>query len=398
MDTIRVAVVSGDGSKALDQAVRKSTMGALVASIQEDCAHPHSPGIQTLEKVTPEVVIVGAPHVRPQLLSTLKAFRAALPETRLFVELSGSDMHLVIEAMRAGAGEFLESPVSASELDQAFDRYLNDARKPGQVHTRGSLYSIISGKLSSGATTVAINVANSIATATDASTLLIDLDIPLGDAAAYLNLRPQYTVQDALNAANRLDPMLLENFTVKVKNTTLNVLGGFRDYTARTAVPPAALDALLRVSRDTFRFTVVDLSGSIDSDQAVVVARQSEQILIALTPDLPAIWRTEKLLSFLSQHGADEHVKLILNRASRKDDIGERDVERLLSQPVYHALPNDYGACLKAINSGRPLQQEDSRSLHDSIQQLALEIAGIRDRKDSKGLLGMFLRPSSIGG
>jgi pilus assembly protein CpaE len=398
MDTIRVAVVSTDGAKALDQAVRKSTRGALVASTQDDCASPHSPGIQTLQKVTPEVVIIGTPHARVQLLGTLKALRGALPEARLFVELSGSDMHLVIEAMRAGAGEFLESPVSASDLDEAFDRYLNDSRKPGQIHTRGSLYSIISGKLSSGATTMAINVANSIATATDASTLLIDLDIPLGDAAAYLNLRPQYTVQDALNAASRLDPMLLENFTVKVKNTTLNVLGGFRDYTARTAVSPASLEAVLRVSRDTFRYTVVDLSGSIDSDQAVVVARQSEQILIALTPDLPAIWRTEKLLSFLAQHGADENVKLILNRTSRRDDIGERDIERLLSQPVYHALPNDYGACLKAINSGRPLEQEDSRSLHDAIEELALEIAGIQDRKDSKGLLGMFLRPSSIGG
>lgn len=398
MDTIRVAVVSPDSSRALDQAVRKSTMGALVASTQEECAQLHSPGTRSLEKVTPEVVIIGGPHGRSELLGTLKALRGALPEARLFVELSGSDMHLVIEAMRAGAGEFLESPVSASDLDEAFERYLRDARKPGQIHTRGSLYSIISGKLSSGATTVAINVANTIAAATDSSTLLIDLDIPLGDAAAYLNLRPQYTVQDALNASNRLDPMLLENFTVKVKNTTLNVLGGFREYTARTAVPPAALDAVLRVSRDTFRYTVVDLSGSIDSDQAVVVARQSEQILITLTPDLPAIWRTEKLLSFLSQQGADENVKLILNRTSRRDDIGERDIERLLSQPVFHALPNDYGACLRAINSGRPLQQEDSRSLHDAIQQLTLAVAGIRDPKDKKGLLGMFLRPSSIGG
>jgi pilus assembly protein CpaE len=237
-----------------------------------------------------------------------------------------------------------------------------------------------------------------IASTTGDSTLLLDIDMPLGDAAAYLNLRPQYTVQDALGASKRLDPNLLENFTVKVKNSSLNVLGGFREYTARSAVTPAALETLLRLTRQTFAHTVVDLSGSMDEDQAVVVARQSTEMLIVLTPDLPAIWRTEKLLTFLSHHGASDNVKLVLNRTSRRDDIGERDIERLLSQPVYHSLPNDYGACLKAINSGRPLQQEDSRGLYQSMQQLAYQMAGIQKGRDSKGLLGMFLRPSSIGG
>ena len=72
---------------------------------------------------------------------------------------------------------------------------------------------------------------------------------------------------------------------------------------------------------------------TFDSEQAVIVAKQSETILVVLTPDLPAIWRTEKLLTFLAHHGAADNVRLILNRTSKKDDIRERDIERLLTHP-----------------------------------------------------------------
>jgi len=397
-EPIRIAVVATEGPDVLSQILRKMPAVSIVATTEGYRLDPHSPDFRALAEARPEIVMVGVSSSGSQLIQAIRTLRQVVPESMLFACLSKSDPQIIIEAMRAGAGEFLEAPVSEADVQQAIARYVSERHTPLQTEASGALYSIIAGKLSSGATTVAINTANTIATETDAPTLLIDLDMPLGDAAAYLNLRPQYTVQDALGAASRLDSTLLENFTVKAKNSNLNLLGGFRDYTARSAVTPSALESLLRVSRRTFSHTFLDISGSIDGDQAVVIARQSNQILIVLTPDLPAIWRTEKLITFLSHHGAADNVKLVLNRTSKRDDIGERDIERLLSQPVYHSIPNDYGACLKAINSGRPLQQEDSRSLHHSINQLALQMAGIRNRKDSKGFLGMFLRPSSIGG
>ena len=400
MELIKLGLISTAASDALRRVVGETAMASVVAAAKGYCTDPRSAEARALAEAEPEIILIEAASDTDRLLQTLKTLRGLVPDAVFFVALPESPSHLIIQAMRAGAGEFLEAPVSASDLREAFSRHLGRQRKPQESHTTGTVYAVISGKLSSGATTIAINAAHSIAAASQSSGLLIDLDMPLGDAAAYLNLKPQYTVEDALGAAPRLDPMLLENFAVKVKNSTLNVLGGFRDYTPRSDVSPAALDALLRVSRQTFRHTVVDLSGSLDGDQAVVVARHCHQILVVLTPDLPAIWRTEKLLTFLSLHGAADHVKLVLNRTSRRDDIGESDIARLLSQPVYSALPNDYGACLKAINAGRPLQPEDSRRLYQSIQSLALQMAGISTRKDSRSLLGVFLRPSSspIGG
>ena len=70
----------------------------------------------------------------------------------------------------------------------------------------------MSAKHGSGATTVAVNLAGIIAARSGQRTALIDLDRPLGDAAAYLNVKPNFTVSDALAAGPRLDSVLLESY------------------------------------------------------------------------------------------------------------------------------------------------------------------------------------------
>src|SRR5262249_62124053 len=91
-------------------------------------------------------------------------------------------------------------------------------------------YSIASAQHGSGATTVAINLAGIIAARSKRKTALIDLDRPLGDVAAYLNVRPNFTVSDALTAGTRLDPVLLESYMQPTHG--FHVLPGFPEHSA----------------------------------------------------------------------------------------------------------------------------------------------------------------------
>ena len=56
----------------------------------------------------------------------------------------------------------------------------------------------LGGKGGSGVTTVACNFAVSLAQECSQSTVLIDLDLPLGDAALNLGISPQFSTADAL--------------------------------------------------------------------------------------------------------------------------------------------------------------------------------------------------------
>jgi len=122
--------------------------------------------------------------------------------------------------------------------------------------------------------------------------------------------------------------------------------------------------------------------------------RSSQAVLVVLTPELPAIWRTERLLSYLTKLEAADKVRVILNRTSPADEIGNLDIERLLRSSIYCRLPNDYRGCIKAINSGQLIDPAISKSLYRSVHALATELTGIPEMERRRSLLRHFLKPT----
>jgi pilus assembly protein CpaE len=300
--------------------------------------------------------------------------------------------------MRAGVREFLPSPVSEQALVQAFNRYTSDTARAAHEKkrvTRGKVYCIASAKHGSGATTVAINLAATIVSRSRQSTALIDFDRPLGDVAAYLNVKPNFTVTDALAAGSRLDSVLLESYMQPSHG--FHILPGFPEHSADSSLSADKMAQLLEIAQSTFEHTIVDLPTNLDEDQVKVITRCSSTILVILTPELPAIWRTERLLSYLTRLHAAEKVRIVLNRATRSDDISDADIERLLRMPLYCKLPNEYGACIRAINSGTVLESVNCKNLNKAISSLATAVAGLPETENRRGLFGMILKPS-IGG
>jgi len=283
----------------------------------------------------PQIIIVDISDAETSL-PTLQFLHAAAPNARLLATSSNTDPQLMIELMRAGVREFLPSPVSEQALLQAFNRYTSDTARAAHEKkrvTRGKVYCIASAKHGSGATTIAINLAATIVSRSRQSTALIDFDRPLGDVAAYLNVKPNFTVTDALAAGSRLDSVLLESYMQPSHG--FHILPGFPEHSADSSLSADKMAQLLEIAQSTFEHTIVDLPTNLDEDQVKVITRCSSTILVILTPELPAIWRTERLLSYLTRLHAAEKVRIVLNRATRSDDISDADIERLLRMPLY---------------------------------------------------------------
>ena len=240
-----------------------------------------------------------------------------------------------------------------------------------------------------------MNLAGIIAARSSQRTALIDLDRPLGDAAAYLNVKPNFTVSDALSAGHRLDSVLLESYMKSSHGFQL--LAGFRKIGADRSLSADKLSQLLDVTERTFEHVIVDLPANLEEDQAKVIIRYSATIIVILTPDLPAIWRAERLLKYLTALQASDKIRLVLNRSTRSDEITDRDIVRLLGSQLYAKLPNEYSACMRAINSGSLLETANSKHLSRAIAALAAEMAGLSEVESRRGLFGLFLKPS-VGG
>jgi len=396
--TVGTVAASKERAGELGDLVTKTGLATTVVEVC-DLTNISDWSMRQLIDAEPEVILVDLGE-STAAVQIVQAIHTSLPDARLLVTSSITDPGLIIELMRVGIREVLPRPLTHTALLEAFNRHVSaKTRAITNTQTRakkkGKIYCITSAKQGSGATTVAVNLAGIIAARSGQRTALIDLDRPLGDAAAYLNVKPNFSVSDALSAGQRLDSVLLESYMKSSHGFQL--LAGFRDLGADTSLSADKLSQLLDVTQRTFEHIIVDLPANLDEDQAKVIIRYSATMIVILTPDLPAIWRAERLLKYLTALQATDKIRIVLNRSTRSDEITDRDIVRLLGAQLSWKLPNEYSACMRAINSGSLLETANSKHLSRAIAALATEMAGLSEVESRRGLFGLFLKPSTGG-
>src|SRR5258708_6587639 len=203
---------------------------------------------------------------------------------------------LMVSAMRAGVREYIERPTTTTDLLEAFVRLTATRRKPGRENSRGKVFTIVNAKGGSGATTVAVNLALALQSAHH-STALIDLP-PLGHCALHLNLKPAFTVSDAITNLHRLDSSLLDSFMAR-HDGGLQVLAG---PAAPIAIEPSVSDfaRLFDTMAGLFRYIVVDASSRLDSATRLV-SNLSEKILLIAHADVASLCSARRAPHFLPE-------------------------------------------------------------------------------------------------
>jgi pilus assembly protein CpaE len=366
----------------------------LVAEVEEYLTTPGDRATLELVETRPEVIIVDMQEP-PAALRALEILHVALPQSWILAISAVNDPGLIIDAMRAGAREFLVKPILPDSLSEAFRRYFTEKERAQNKDKGGEVYCVTSAKGGAGATSLTLNLATGLSQLPGTRVALLDLTSPVGDAAAYLNLTPRFTASDALEASGRLDSVLLESYMSHAHG--LAVLPGPKDF--RPELPPgvetsmgaaAGLARLLEVVTRTYSHTVIDLATSLERELLRLVLEMASRVLVVLTPELPALWRTQRLFGFLQGSCGDEKLRLVLNRSRPSDEITDREIEKTLRHPVYWQLPNDYQSCIEAINSGHPLVSNNHSELARSYRELARRLSGISPPKKRGGLRRLF--------
>ncbi len=387
---VRFAILapSPEMRELLGRHVEASELAVVSASVEEYCAAEDDGPMVQLIDAQPEIVLVDMEDQR-DAVKALQLLHGVMPDSLLFACGPTQDPRLIIETMQAGAREFLPKPVSAGSLGLALGRYLEmKERVRSGPKARGRIYSVTSGKGGSGTTSVAINLAATLANLPDTRVAVVDLNGSVGDAAAYLNAKPEFGVADALAASSKLDQVILNSFMCKVGN--LSLLAGATDYTPPSSPTPSALSRLLKVVVGGYTHTFIDMPSSLDQELVRVTLEASEAVLVVITPELPAIWRTHRLMTFLSDTGCADRIRLILNRDDSRDEINAKEISRALSQPVYWRLPNSYLTAIQAINQGKPLVEVNHSGLAASYRGLASDLTGLVFEKPRRAFAGLF--------
>ena len=369
MPELSVAVFATDNDqRAVLQALVDGTSVARTACSESTMPLAASdPLIRRTQAFAPDVVLVDiAAGDFTSALRAVELLHQELPNAALFAVGPMTQPQLIVNAMRAGVREYIERPTTTTDLLEAFVRLTATRRKPGRENSRGKVFTIVNAKGGSGSTTVAVNLALALQ-AIHHNTALVDL-APLGHCALHLNLKPTFTISDALTNLHRLDSSLLDSFMAR-HDRGLHVLAGAP---TPTPIEPSASDfaRLFDTMVGLFHYIVVDASSRLDSATRLV-SNLSEKIMLIAHADVASLWSAGRVAQYLGESGSRVRFGLVFNRYRKVPGFNETETEAAIGAPVLWRIPNQYFAVSTAIDRGVPLMQQSNTEIARSISGLA---------------------------
>jgi pilus assembly protein CpaE len=301
-----------------------------------------------------------------------------------------ANLELAVRCMRAGAREFLTLPLNPATIADALARISIRGSSPTARRTARKLFVFLGAKGGVGVTTIAANFAVSLAQESVQSTLLVDLGLPLGDAALNLGMVTEYSTFNALENTSRLDASFLSTLLAK-HASGLSVLAAPSEFSP--AQPPVeAVDKLMAIARQNFDYVVVDAGTRMDLKDARFF--DDSAILYLITQ--AGVTELRNSNRMIGQYFVSRGPKLqvVINRyLPQQLLLDDKAIEKALTRPIDWKIPDDYATARRTQNSATPLALEDS-PISRAIRRMARKACGLpeEDVKSRAGLLGWARR------
>lgn len=372
MAELSVVIVATDSEQraVLQVLVEGTNVARAVHSCGSFPVAATDPIMRRIQAAAAEVVLVDIPadNAGPAL-HAIELIHQECPNAAVFAIGSMHHPQVIVKAMRAGACEFVERPPTTSDLLDAFARLTSTQRNSQRQENRGKVFAVVNAKGGCGSTTVAVNLALALQAA-QGSTALLDI-AHLGHCSLHLNLKPLFTVGDAIRNLHRLDSSLLESFMSR-HSGGLQLLAGPN---APVATEPSTAEyaKLFDLLAGHFRYVVVDASTRIDATTRLV-ANLAHTVLMVAHSDVASLWSAARVQQFVNEGGNRDKVQLILNRFRKIPGFSESDAEAAAGVKLLWKIPNQYFAVSTAIDRGVPLLQQNHSEIARCFTALAARL------------------------
>ena len=377
-----VMVVSVD-AKALGQI--REALGA--EAVLPSAATPYAEALAHWRKAKPQMVIIG---FDADLDEAIRIGTAISQEGRgVMVAIAAkSDNNRLRAAMRAGYRELVVLPDDAELLRQA----LHEATFREDGDDGGEVIAFWGSKGGVGSTLLAVNLAGELSPVH--RVCLLDFDFEMGDAAAFLDLMPQQSMNDLLRNLHKIDERMLSGH-VAVHPSKIHVLPQPVELTGREDITGDMVMRLLTAVAKSYQYCVVDCGNSL-GEAALTAVTVADHIMLVATHDVPGVKNTWRRMQLIESMGIErERVHVVLNRFDRKHPTLSMTVlEEHLRRKVDVTIVEDRLA-LRAVNEGKLLRDLDKRAqiIHDVENMVGL-VTGVESSVEQKpaGLMGWLFR------
>ncbi len=297
---------------------------------------------------------------------------------------------LVRALLKLERSDVLESPFTAGELARVATAVLEEGHAQAPAHA-SRCWSVLGAVGGSGATTLAIELAATLArrAAQPGAVALVDLNLADGAACAYLGAAANMRLVEVSSAPQRIDASVLDAFAVRV-DCGFDVLACPRDPNGFTSVSPAAVCRVLEMACQGYDWVVVDLP-RLRQPWTLEVLAGSDEILIVSELTVPALLSARALAGEIETELTDgRRPRLILNRMANRafgPAPSRAEAEKALQRKVDGAVTSDWEAAACSVNLGGPISQHRPRS------KIVKDVIGLVDRLTAQQLRAPEHRP-----
>lgn len=351
----------------------------------------------------PDVVVVVADESLARPVGVIQSLAQGDAPWTVVLLADRFERELVRQAMLAGARDILLRTSSPAELRHALATARQadlGRRAPEGPHAAaasgaGAIIALVGVKGGIGKTTTCVNLAVSLAHESGRSVALVDLDLPFGDIAMLLNLKPEGNVEAALADPSTLDDPDLLQRQLTPGPAGIHVL-------AAPLVPSghhvdsAKIGPLLTRLAGLYDFVLVDTPGGFGELTAAALDVATHAMVVA-TPEATTLRRTELGLRQLAQWGyPTTKLNVLLNRATLQTGVDLSDAESILSQPIRWTVVEE-PAILQAASIGQPIVLGRPNSpAASAFRSLARRLAGLPEETRRSFWSTLFSRKAPL--
>jgi pilus assembly protein CpaE len=380
MPGIAAALLTEDREKSivLNSRVESTNLARTVLSHVGFPVGPSDAIVRQLQDQRVEVVLVVIDPQNPQkAIRAIEIIHSSIPDVTIFAVGELNQPLNIVSAMRAGAREFLDYSSSREALVEAFARFSATLSRAQRTASRARVFTFLNAKGGAGATTTAVNTAVALQEV-HGRVVLVDF-ASIGHAALQLNLRPQFSIIDALQNLHRMDGSLLDGLMTPYRNG-LHLLAGAQQ--PHNSLPAASeLARLFDLLVNHYHFVVLDCSGRMDATTQMICDLSNAVLLVAQT-DVVSLWSAGRIHGFLQDGGGRDRLRLVLNRYKKIPGFTDEDVEKATNCKVLWKVPNNFQVIGPAIDKGSPVAAQGNHEIARSYQSLAAELAGATTTTD----------------
>jgi pilus assembly protein CpaE len=373
---LAAVVSSAMTDRRMAKAHVKLNMGGAPAAVE---AYKSAP--------TPNVVVLEAPGGRDALLEQLEELAQFCDAgTKVVVLGKLNDIVLYRQLIARGVSEYLVAPFGAVDFVQAMSQLFS---VPG-AKPLGRVIAVVGAKGGVGASTVAHNLAWTLASLTEMATIIADFDLAFGTAGLDYNQDPTQGVAEAVFAPERVDAVLVDRLLSKCGDH-LSLLAAPAMLDRVLDFGEASFDSLVDAMRASTPWVVLDVPHQW-SGWARRILVSADEVLVVASPDLANLRNAKNLIDNVK--GARLHdapPRLVLNGVGmlKRPEIAAAEFAKAVETGPTTVIPHDAKLFGAAANNGQMIAEiEPNGKTAQVFADLASALAGRTEaRKPKRGVL-----------